>query len=94
MLKGAGLYNYFELLVSNQDISKPKPDPEMYLYAMGKMGVCPEEVVIVEDAPHGVEAAQRAGAYVCQVSGFDEVDYYKVKNFIDNLSESTRFVHV
>ena len=85
MVRGAGLHEYFEFLLSNEDVSRPKPDPEMYLKALERLGCRPEEVVIVEDAAPGVEAARRSGGHVCQVAGFDEVDYFLVKGFIDQV---------
>ena len=85
MLYASGIQPLFDFLVSNEDVKKPKPDPEMYLQACAKLGVEPRECVIVEDAEHGVEAARRAGAHVCQVSGFPEVDYDRIKNFITSV---------
>jgi len=79
MIHQAGLDEYFEFLVSNEDVSRPKPDPEIYVNAMERMGVSPEHTLIVEDAPHGVEAARRSGAHVCQVGGFPDVHYFRIK---------------
>jgi len=87
MLKQAGLYDYFEFLISNEDVTRPKPDPEIYLAALGRMNLKASEVVIVEDAPHGLEAARKAGGHVCQVAGFHEVDYFRVKNFVTSVEE-------
>jgi HAD superfamily hydrolase (TIGR01509 family) len=83
MIRQSGLYDYFEFLVSNEDVTHPKPDPEIYQNAIARLGCCPEESVIVEDAPHGVEAARRAGGHVCQVAGFGEVDYFRIKDAIE-----------
>lgn len=82
MLDRAGIAKYFEFVVCNEDIDKPKPDPAIYQLGMKKLGLPPERVMIVEDAPHGVEAALRSGAHVCQVSGFDDVDYWRLQGFI------------
>jgi beta-phosphoglucomutase len=90
MLKQAGVIHYFEFLLSNEDVSKAKPDPEVYLTALARMGSLPEHTVVVEDAPHGVEAGRRSGAHVCQVSGFPEVDYQRVRGFIDTVSAKGR----
>jgi HAD superfamily hydrolase (TIGR01509 family) len=83
MLRQSGLAEYLEFVVSNEDVTRPKPDPEIYRLAIARLGVTPEETLIVEDAPHGVEAARRAGAHVCQVAGFPEVDYFRVRAAID-----------
>ncbi len=83
MLRGSGILDEFACLISNEDVAHPKPDPEMYLRACECLGVKPGETVIVEDAPHGIEAAKRAGGVLCQVTGFNEVDYARVRRAID-----------
>ena len=83
MVHQSGLDEYFEFLVSNEDVSRAKPDPEIYTTGMARMGVTPAETIIVEDSPHGLEAARRSGAHICQVSGFADLDYFKVRAAID-----------
>lgn len=85
MLRHAGLLSYFELVLSNEDVLKPKPDPEVYRRALAQLGCAPEEVVVVEDSPYGVRAARAAGLQVCQVGGVQDVDYFRVRDFIDAL---------
>jgi HAD superfamily hydrolase (TIGR01509 family) len=85
MVQQSGLETYFEFLVSNEDVSRPKPNPEIYATAMTRMGVRPAETIIVEDSLHGLEAARRSGAHVCQVSGFADVDYFRVRSAIDRI---------
>ncbi len=51
----------FEAIVSAEDVHCGKPDPEVFLVAASKLGVRPARCVVVEDAPHGVEAAHAAG---------------------------------
>ena len=88
MIYQSGLTDYFEFLASNADVTAPKPDPEIYLTAIARMGVTPGETLIVEDAPHGIEAARRSGAHVCQVKGFADVDYPRVRAAIDAIERS------
>ena len=83
MIHQSGLSEYFDFLVINEDVRKPKPDPEIYLKAIERLGVAPSQVLIVEDAPHGVEAARRSGAHLCQVTGFADVEYFRVRGAID-----------
>jgi len=42
---------------------------------------------LVEDAPHGIEAARRAGGRTCQVGGFGEVDYFLVTRFLEQVEQ-------
>jgi beta-phosphoglucomutase family hydrolase len=51
----------FEAIVSAEDVHRGKPDPEVFLLAANKLGVAPERCIVVEDAPHGIEAARAAG---------------------------------
>lgn len=51
----------FEAIVHGDDVTHGKPDPEVFLLAAARLGVTPAECVVVEDAPPGLEAAQRAG---------------------------------
>ena len=87
MIHQSGLDEYFDFLVSNEDVKKPKPDPEIYQEAIARLGVAPDEVLIVEDAPHGVEAARRSGAHLCQVSGFADVEYFRIRAAIDRADQ-------
>jgi beta-phosphoglucomutase family hydrolase len=61
VLDNLNLHNYFKAIVSATDVSKSKPHPETYLKAAKLIGVDPEECVVFEDAPKGVEAALNAG---------------------------------
>jgi beta-phosphoglucomutase len=83
MLRQAGLIDYFEFLLSNEDVSKSKPDPQGYQKALTRLGCEAREMVVVEDAPYGVQAALAVTPNVCQVSGVQDVDYFRVRGFID-----------
>lgn len=73
MLEHGMLMPYIDLILSNQDVVKNKPDPEIYHTAMQRLQVAPEETIIVEDSPHGVEAARASGAHVIVVRNATEV---------------------
>lgn len=51
----------FDVLITGQDITYKKPDPEIYLKAALLLGVTPGECLVVEDAVNGIEAAKAAG---------------------------------
>lgn len=61
VLDGLSLRHYFPSIVSADDVLNSKPDPETYLKGAQELGVLPEECIVFEDAPKGVEAAQLAG---------------------------------
>lgn len=74
MMEKSSLDRYLDLMLSNEDVSKAKPDPEIYTTAMQKLGVTPEETLIVEDNDHGVRAARSSGAHVLVVRSVDDVN--------------------
>ena len=78
MAKLALIDRYFEFTLSNEDVSKPKPDPEMYATAIERIGATPERTLIVEDNHHGIAAAEAAGAHVMQVSDPRDVTYQRI----------------
>jgi beta-phosphoglucomutase len=61
LLSALGIEQLFDCLVSGQDVSRGKPDPEGFLLAAKKLGVEPRCCVIIEDAIDGVRAAKAAG---------------------------------
>ena len=69
---------YLSVRLTSSDVSNPKPHPEIYWEAMTKVGVLPEETVIVEDSPAGLESAYLSGANVIRVSSPEEVDIYLI----------------
>jgi beta-phosphoglucomutase family hydrolase len=61
ILDHTGIRQYFPVTVSADDVSISKPDPETFLKAARLMNVRPEDCIVFEDSPKGVEAANRAG---------------------------------
>ena len=60
ILDKAGLLDLFEVKLSGNDITKGKPDPQIFLMAAEQLGVLPAESVVFEDAVLGIEGARRA----------------------------------
>lgn len=87
MLLRKGLMEFVEFFISNQDVLRPKPNPEIYLNAMIKLGIGPRQCVIVEDSHVGRQAAFEAGAHVCPVENPDAVTYEKIKDCISRVVE-------
>ena len=79
MLANTGLIKYFDLLISNEDVINSKPHPEMYWLAMSKLKCLPEETLIVEDSPNGLQAAYRTNAEILQINGPTELTINKIK---------------
>lgn len=81
-LEKTGISNFFDDIISNEDISNPKPHPEIYLKAMVKAGVAPDETLIIEDSKNGKISAQRSGAYLLDVDCPADTTYKNIKNAI------------
>lgn len=83
---------YFDLIVTGEQITKGKPDPESYLLAARKLEIDPSECVAFEDAPSGILSGKNAGMKVVAVpSQFvkgDEV-FKKADLLIDSLENIT-----
>ena len=78
MLEKAKLIHHFEFYLSNQDVEKGKPDPEIYQKAIQKLGLNPKECLIVEDNENGIKAAIASGAYVLKIDDITEVNYKNI----------------
>ena len=63
-----GITTNFDLIYTGEDVKEGKPSPEIYLKAMDALCVLPQETLIFEDSPVGVEAAKASGARVMVVS--------------------------
>ncbi|MFF7141423.1 HAD family hydrolase [Streptomyces nodosus] len=61
-----GLDQWFddERIFSSQDVGRGKPAPDLFLYAAERMGVAPDQCLVIEDSPLGVQAAVAAGMEV------------------------------
>ena len=61
MLRVLGLESHLDAIVSAEDVTVGKPDPQVFLKAAEKLSVAPAHCVVVEDAAAGVEAGRRGG---------------------------------
>lgn len=66
-LGAAGLLDAFQTIVTRDDVTNPKPHPEPFLLAAGRLGLAPERCLAVEDSHAGVRAAHAAGMQTIMV---------------------------
>jgi beta-phosphoglucomutase family hydrolase len=101
VLDGLDLRKYFSAIVSADDVSHSKPDPETFLRCAEVLNVDPKDCIVFEDAPKGVESAQNAGmrsvvlTILHEQHEFDQYKNivvfakdYKDKNFLDFFGDS------
>ena len=77
ILQRTDLLKYFDAVADGNDITKAKPDPEVFLKAAQFMGVDPADCIVVEDAEAGITAAKEAGMYavgIGEAAGYSETD--------------------
>ena len=61
ILEKVNLLPYFDTIVDGNNVTKAKPDPEVFLIAADQLGVKPNNCIVFEDAVAGIEAANAAG---------------------------------
>lgn len=83
----AGIKQYFDFLLSNQDVKNPKPHPEIYSTAIARFNLSPKQCLILEDNIHGLEAARASGANVMQISDVLEVNYENIVKTISKINK-------
>lgn len=64
VLGECGITDYFDSVVSGDAFAHAKPDPEIYLCTFERLGVRPQECLVVEDSTYGVAAGAASGAFV------------------------------
>ena len=87
VLGEVGLERSFDAVVCADDVEEAKPDPALFLLAAERMDVPPSDCLVIEDAPHGVEAARAAGMAVVAVVTRDnfEADFGAVLRVLNGL---------
>jgi HAD superfamily hydrolase (TIGR01509 family) len=88
MMEKSSLLEYLDFFLSNQDVKNGKPDPEMYLLAIKKLNLVPEECLIVEDNEHGVRAALASGAHILKVESPEDVYYQNIRSRIAEIEKN------
>ena len=79
-LQRVGLWEYFEFLISGQDVTQSKPDPEIFLKCLEKAGVKPDSAMVVEDSKNGISGARRSGATTVLIPDVVKVDETMLEN--------------
>jgi len=68
------LDNYFDYVVTAEEVHNKKPEPDLFLKAAEKLSVEPSVCLVIEDAPSGVKAAHSAGMKVIGIARNDETE--------------------
>lgn len=87
-LNSLGLIDLVNYSLSNEDVSMPKPDPEIYLACINHFGATPASTVIFEDSEIGLRAAMASGAMVEQVKNRTDISFDRILRVIKELNEA------
>lgn len=96
MKKQLRLYDYFDLILTKEDVQKKKPDPEIYLSILKYYHADPKECLVFEDSLHGILSAK--GAYIETINVYDsysnddqkkidELADFKIKDYKEFIDE-------
>lgn len=78
ILERIGLSDFFDAISDGTNISRSKPDPEVFLKAADFLGIEPESCLVVEDAVAGIQAAKAGGMYAAgigEAASYHETDH-------------------
>jgi len=86
VLDSMNIKEYFTGLVSNEDVTLPKPNPDIYEFTFKKYNLNPEECIILEDSKHGRTAAFSTNAHVLPIVDHVDVTIEKIEEFMKSIS--------
>ncbi len=96
ILERVNLLDEFDAISDGTNITKSKPDPEVFLKAADFMGLKPEECAVVEDATAGIDAAKAAGMIAIAIgdaSDYEKSDYV-LSEFVDLITVADKIEKV
>lgn len=64
-----GIKEYFQYIISGEQVLKGKPNPDIYYLAQSKLGIPKERLVVIEDSYNGIQAGKSAGIYTIAYKG-------------------------
>lgn len=77
VLDGLNLRNLFPVVVGAEDVITSKPDPEVFLKCAEELSVPPENCIVFEDSPKGIEAAKNGGMKAIAITSFHPSEDFK-----------------
>lgn len=87
VLSKLGIIEYFDLILSNEDVKNSKPHPEIYWKAISMIGCLPEETLVIEDSPFGLLAASRSKSHVMRVESPKDITYDNISKHLNNKTD-------
>lgn len=83
VLDGLHLHEMFPVIVGAEDVSTSKPDPEVFLKCASLLNLSPDDAIVFEDSPMGIEAARNGGFRAVAITSFHAAeDFAKYDNVL------------
>ena len=91
VLSRLNIIQFFDLILSNEDVGNSKPHPEMYWKAISYMNLLPDETLIVEDSPFGLLAAEKSGSHILRVKSPSDINFSDIIDNIKIIDKDNKF---
>ena len=94
-LKNNNIYDYFEIIVSANEVNNPKPNPETYNRVLDNINTDfnINEIIVIEDSPGGIEAAKSAGLKCIAITNtFDNEELCKADIIVSNYEDILKYL--
>ena len=88
LFERAAIIEYFDFYMSNEDVKETKPNPEIYITAINRLNLRPDECLILEDNDNGIKAAKASGAHLLVVNDVNDVNLENITNHIKEIEEN------
>jgi HAD superfamily hydrolase (TIGR01509 family) len=92
VLSKLGIIQYFDLILSNEDVKNSKPHPEIYWTAISQMSFSSDQTLIIEDSPYGLLAASGSNSFIYRVNSPNDITYENIKNQIILFNKNNKMV--
>ena len=90
LLNSLSIKHYFDIIISAGEVENGKPSPDVFLIVANKLHLKPENCVVIEDAPVGIQAANRAGMKcIALTTTHDKKELTNADLVIEDLSQIT-----
>jgi len=85
---------YFPIIVAGSDVERSKPSPDIYLLAVERLGLKPEECLAFEDTQYGLQSAKDAGTYCFVIPNeySEKQDFSRADKIFPSLKEAVDFL--
>ena len=95
VLQKLNVQDFFDVIVTGDEIKNGKPHPETYLTVARKLGLEPKECLVIEDATSGIQSAKKAGCYCIAIENPHAVpqDTSQADRVVDSLNEVSTDLH-